>query len=328
MGFLASLLAGFIPMFFYAVLIYWMDRFEKEPKRLLGVVFLWGALIAAVFAFLLNTLFGIGILLVTGSETAAEFTTGSLIAPMIEESLKGMAVLGVFLIFRPEFDSILDGIIYAAVTALGFAATENAYYIYSYGFLEQGWAGFLGMFIIRVIVVAWQHPFYTSFIGIGLAVTRLNRNRWIRISAPILGWGAAVGFHSVHNTIAGLGTDLFCVLGSLLDWSGWIAMFLFMLWMIYREKKMLINQLRPELDVGLINQKQYETACSSLKQMAARLKSINLGNYRSATLFFQLCGELAHKKNQLSLLGDEFGNTAIIDKLRKELGELSPQVNF
>ena len=50
-----------------------------------------------------------------------------MIAPIIEESLKGLAVLLVFLLFRKEFDSILDGIVYAAITALGFAATENSH---------------------------------------------------------------------------------------------------------------------------------------------------------------------------------------------------------
>ena len=43
MGFLLSLFFGFVPVFIFAWIIYWMDRYEKEPKILLGAVFLWGA---------------------------------------------------------------------------------------------------------------------------------------------------------------------------------------------------------------------------------------------------------------------------------------------
>jgi RsiW-degrading membrane proteinase PrsW (M82 family) len=130
MGVFLSLFFGFVPMLVYAFLIYRMDRYEKEPKRLLRNVFLWGAIIAAGGAFFINTVMGISIYAVTGSETATDFTTSTVIAPLVEESLKGLAVLLVFLLMRNEFDSILDGIIYAAITALGFAATENAYYLH------------------------------------------------------------------------------------------------------------------------------------------------------------------------------------------------------
>ena len=46
----------------------------------------------------------------------------------------------------------------------------------------------------------------------------------------------------------------------------------------------------------------------------------------TASRFYQVCGELAHKKEQLSNLGDEHGNTAIIQALRSELLTLAPQV--
>src|SRR4030043_156700 len=108
----------------------------------------------------------------------------------------------VFLYFRREFDSILDGIVYAAITAIGFAATENAYYMYTYGFHENGVSGLLWMFFVRVILVGWQHPFYTAFIGIGLAISRLNGTSPIKIIAPIIGLGIAVFAHSIHNTIS------------------------------------------------------------------------------------------------------------------------------
>ena len=137
---LLSVFFGFVPMFFFAYLVYWTDRYEREPLFLLGGVFLWGAIVAAGAAFLVNTILGLGIYTITASEAITDLTTGTMVAPLVEESLKGFAVLIVFLVFHKEFDSILDGIIYASIAALGFAATENVYYIYNYGYAESGFS--------------------------------------------------------------------------------------------------------------------------------------------------------------------------------------------
>ena len=96
--------------------------------------------------------------------TGPSFTSStSIIAPIIEEGLKGLAVLVVFLLFRNEFDSVLDGIVYAAITAMGFAAIENVLYIFRNGFQDSGWEGFWTMVFIRVLLVGWMHPFFTAF---------------------------------------------------------------------------------------------------------------------------------------------------------------------
>ncbi len=324
MGLLTSLFFGFIPMFFFAYIIYWMDRYEKEPKLLLGVVFIWGALVAAGAAFLINTLFGMGVYIFTQSDMATEMATGSLIAPIVEESLKGFAVLLVFVFFRREFDSILDGIVYAAIAALGFAATENTYYIYNYGFLENSWSGLWSLVFIRVILVGWQHPFYTAFTGIGLAVARLNRSMVVKVLAFIVGWFVAVSAHALHNTLASLLSGAGGrVVGTALDWGGWFLMALFIIFMINRERKTVIQQLREEVQLGTMTEKQYSTACSALAQTGARLAGLFSGSFGATSRFYQLCGELSHKKNQMQRLGDESGNEAIIVKLRGELKALS-----
>ncbi|MBU1659910.1 MAG: PrsW family intramembrane metalloprotease, partial [Chloroflexi bacterium] len=100
MGFIISVFFGIVPMLFFAWILYWVDRYEKEPKILLGVVFLWGAMVSAGVAFIVNTLLGVGVYLVTGSEAITNLATGSVVAPPVEETLKGLAVLLVFLIFR------------------------------------------------------------------------------------------------------------------------------------------------------------------------------------------------------------------------------------
>jgi RsiW-degrading membrane proteinase PrsW (M82 family) len=315
-------------MLVFAYVVYWTDRYEKEPVLLLGGVFMWGAFVAAGAAFFVNTFLGLGIYLFTGSEAFTELSTSSAIAPVIEEILKGTACLLVFLFIRREFDSILDGIVYAAITAIGFAATENAYYIYTYGFQENGVRGILYMFFVRVILVGWQHPFYTAFIGIGLAVSRLNRNSGIKIIAPIIGLGVAIFAHSIHNTIATVlqGSGSFLT-GLIVDWSGWIAMVIFVIWALYREQGWIINQLREEVSNMTITPAQYKTACSAWAQTFARINALFTKRYHLINRFYSITAELAFKKQLASLPGERVRDQSEIERLRTELSQISPLIS-
>jgi len=325
MPLLVSIFFGFVPMLLFAGFVNWLDRYEKEPKILLGAAFGWGVIIAGGGAYIINTILGLGVYIVTGSESATDFATVSLIAPVVEESLKGLAVLTVFFLFRKEFDSVLDGIIYAGVTALGFAAIENVLYIYEKGYLEGGWEGLWALVFIRVVLVGWQHPFYTAFTGIGLAVARMNHNPLVKLIAVIAGFTAAVMAHAFHNTFGGLIGGLEgLAIGTAVDWVGWFFMLIFIVWMIFNERKILQRRLQEEVNNGLISPAQYRTALS-FAQTGARLRALTAGSYFATSRFYQVCGELAHKKEQLAKLGDERGNTTIIEKLRAELATLAPQ---
>ncbi len=323
MAFLVSLFFAFVPAFFMAAVIYWLDRYEKEPLILLGAAFFWGAVVAAGGAFILNTGLGLGIYVLTGSGDVADQATASLVAPFVEEGLKGVAVLLVFLFFRKEFDSILDGIIYAAITALGFAATENVLYIYQHGYLDGGgWSGLWQLVIIRDLVVAWQHPYFTAFTGIGLALARLNRNVLVKIIALPVGYAFAVFAHAFHNSFGSLigGMTGFAI-GSLADWLGWFIMAIFIVFMIARERRVLVNQLKDEVASGTLAAWQYRKALSPFTMSTAFLT----GGV-AASRFYRVCGELAYKKEQLSKLGEERGNAALVQSLRRELAALAPQV--
>jgi RsiW-degrading membrane proteinase PrsW (M82 family) len=321
MPFLVSLFFGFFPMFIFAAFVYWLDRYEKEPKILFGAAFFWGVVVAAGGAFIINTAFGIGIYVFTGSEGAAEMGTTSIVAPIVEEFLKGLAVAIVFFMFYKEFDSVLDGIIYGAVAALGFAATENTLYIYRNGYLEGGWEGLFFLTFIRVIIVGWQHPFYTAFTGIGFAVARTNRNMLVKLVAPVIGFGAAVTTHAFHNTFGGLIGGLEgLVAGTFVDWIGWTFMLVFVIWMIVNERNVVKTNLFSEMASGLITQAQYQKALSPWTVSTAIMSG------RKTSRFYQVCGELAHKKEQVKKQGDEGGNLAVIEKLRAELASLGPYV--
>ena len=324
MALIGAFFFGFVPMFLFAAFVNWLDRYEKEPKLLLGAAFGWGVVIAGGGAFILNTAFGIALYSLTGSEGAAEFGTTSIIAPIIEEGLKGLAVLIVFLLFRKEFDSILDGIVYAAITAMGFAAIENVLYIYRNGYQESGWQGFWVLVVIRVMLVGWMHPFFTSFTGIGLAITRMTRNTLVKILAVPAGYATAVLAHAFHNTFSGLIGGVGGLLaGTFVDYIGYAIMLGFIIWVISRERNILKSQLREEVEKGYMSAGQYKSAIAFF-QFSAYFSALTSGSFFKTSRFYQVCGELAHKKEQLARLGDERGNTRIIEQLRSELVALAP----
>lgn len=322
---LAALFFGFAPMVFFAYILYWLDRYEKEPLKLVVGVFTWGVVVAAGGAYALNTLFGITVFSLTGSQYTTDLVTGSISAPIIEESLKGMAVLLIFMAARSEFDSLLDGIVYGGIAALGFAATENVLYIWR-GFHAGGWQGLFELVFIRVFLVGWQHPLYTSFTGIGLALARTRRSWLVKIFAPLLGFWLAIFTHSFHNTLAEIPFfgNATCVIGSFLDWFGVAFILIVIIWATAAEQRNLINHLREEVILGNISPAQYRTACSAWSQGLARLAALFDGRYLATSRFYQACGELAHKKNQLLNNGDEGGNTALIQRYRAELARLAP----
>jgi protease PrsW len=323
-GLAASALVSFGMALVFAYLLHWFDRFEREPFLLLCGVFLWGAVVAAGSAFLVNTVLGLGVFLVTGSESASNLASSILIAPVLEEILKGFAVLLVFFLFRNQFDSLMDGILYAGIAALGFAATENAYYIFTYGFLESGWRGFWSLAAIRSILVGWQHPFYTAFFGIGLAVSRLNRSFFVKLTAPMIGLFLAISAHATHNLLS----DLLPTVGplplsSVIDWIGWLAMLGFIFIVMRLEKRDIEHYLADEVAQGTLTEAQYRTAVSARKTNRERVSAIFTGQYRTVNRFYRTASRLAIKKKHLAKLGEERNNSEVIAALRTETRTLS-----
>ena len=220
----------------------------------------------------------------------------------------------------------MDGIVYAGITALGFAATENTYYIYNYGYLEGGYEGLFSLVFVRVFLVGWQHPFYTAFIGIGLAAARLTKNSGLKFLYPLFGWACAVGTHALHNTLVSLLEGIGgLVLSTIVDWSGWFFMFILILWAIWRIQQRIKIYLKDEIELGTISARQYRTAYNAWAQSAARLSAVFSGRYRATNRFYNLTADLAHKKFQLHNLGEEKGNSKHVQEIRQKLALLSQQ---
>lgn len=197
-GALVGLVLALLPVYPVAATLLWLDRLENEPRSLLFFAAAWGASAAVVIALVLS----IGTMVVTG---ASEESSAILIAPVVEEVAKGLAVVGVLLIRRREFDGVVDGIVYAGMAGLGFAFAENILYLGS-AFIEGGLPSAIGTFVGRGVMGPFAHPMFTAAFGIGVGLAVRTRNPFGRFAFPLLGLLVAMGLHALWNSLA-LGAD-------------------------------------------------------------------------------------------------------------------------
>ncbi|MCC7492424.1 MAG: PrsW family intramembrane metalloprotease [Fimbriimonadaceae bacterium] len=313
---LVTILLGLAPMLLYAAAFLLFDRFEREPPALLIGAFLWGALVAAAVAWVVNTSCGVALFWVTGSAEAAQRGTAVLVAPLVEESVKGLALLLLAWLWRRELDSLLDGVLYGCLVGFGFAASENASYIW-HGYTTDGVNGLVVTTFVRVILLAFLHAGLTALTGLGLARARLARGPADRL-APLLGFGAAVALHAAHNLLANLPVLAGLPL-TLLDWSGFAALLAYLAWLAWREGWVMREQLAPEVAAGLLSAAEFRAVCSLGGHLAARA---GWGRQRRQEVrFHHLCGELAFRKLHLATRGaDREPHAATdIERLREQL---------
>ncbi|MDA2804907.1 PrsW family intramembrane metalloprotease [Nocardiopsis suaedae] len=196
-GFLIALVAAVIPVAFLVPLILMLDRLEPEPRSMMLFAFVWGAGVAVGASFILNTagmemwavpLFGADM---------GEIITTTAVAPIVEESAKGLVLLVLLWRRRYEIDSFTDGVTYAAMVATGFAFTENVLYFLT-SYFEQGFFGLAFTFVLRGLIGPFGHPLYTAMIGIGVAYAAMHRGAG-RFFAPVAGWVGAVLLHALWN---------------------------------------------------------------------------------------------------------------------------------
>lgn len=317
-----SILAAAIPTVIYITLIYWIDRYEKEPAWLLTAAFLWGAVPSIIVAYIANSILSVPFYLLAG-QTAGDALAASLIAPPVEETIKGLAVLGIFLLWRHEIDSPLDGIIYGAMVGMGFAMVENVYYfvtIYNEGGLEA-WGTNIFM---RGIIFGLNHALFTSMTGLGVALARMTTNSAVKFVAPVAGWMMAMFLHFLHNAAVSTGSAL-CLLAFVSDWGGITLILVIIIWALLQERRWIRQYLVEEVANQTLTLNQYQTACSGRQRTRHHLDQLltrGPGAYRRSVRFFYKCSELAYKKHHFTLFQDE-KNAALIERVRGEIAEFN-----
>jgi RsiW-degrading membrane proteinase PrsW (M82 family) len=124
----------------------------------------------------------------------AAFFAAFVTAAIPEEFLKFLVLVG-YSARRRCFDEPMDGLVYGAAAALGFAALENVLYV-----MDGGWATAL----LRAVTAVPMHAAAGAMIGYGISMARFgSRGR----SAIWEGFLAAVAVHGTYDfALFGLAT--------------------------------------------------------------------------------------------------------------------------
>ncbi|MCD6321902.1 MAG: PrsW family intramembrane metalloprotease [Clostridiales bacterium] len=205
-----------IPVVVLVIFLLAVDRHEREPIRLLGKVFLFGMIssipILVVEMILVNFNIFAGILGIVFQ--------AFIVAGLTEEFMKRMVVMKTA--YRhPAFNEKMDGIIYCAFAALGFATVENVMYLFSY-FQDSP-----SVALYRAIFSVPGHMLFAVTMGYYLALSKyaespgLSKKFYSRsLIYPVL-------LHGTFNTILSLNIPIFLV----------FIPFIIFLW-IYNMKKL------------------------------------------------------------------------------------------
>lgn len=181
-----SMAAGVIFWPVFAAALWWVigqiPFFARMPRGTKWLAFLWGAVVAAAVAGVLEGPIGSTMSLAGGS--AAEWVPAA-VAPAIEETSKALGVLVVFLFLRRPF-TLVDGFATGAMVGLGFQISEDLNYGGTNAWLagSDSWAVAVQSLLSRAVTGFTSHWMLTGVFGVGVAYL------FVKESA---GWGKRVG---------------------------------------------------------------------------------------------------------------------------------------
>ncbi|MBN2461164.1 MAG: PrsW family intramembrane metalloprotease [Candidatus Cloacimonetes bacterium] len=177
------LILGFAPGIYWLLYFIRKDKLRPEPQKLLIKAYFLGILTALLVIIIqlplkLNYLLG-----------------AVIIAPVLEESAKYLAVrIGLF--SNPAFDEPVDGIIYAAAVALGFASLENVIYLYRVSEVSRQLLS--NVVLIRSLLSVPGHALFSGFWGHALGKVKFlpsDKKKGIILTGLIL----AIISHALFN---------------------------------------------------------------------------------------------------------------------------------
>jgi RsiW-degrading membrane proteinase PrsW (M82 family) len=232
-----------VPMLIYLIIIWKMDKYDREPLSLVLLNYLWGALGAVILTFIFGVLLNNVIGYMTGMQSTRFFDT-IIAAPFIEECMKGVFLL--FTMTNRKFDNMTDGMVYGGAVGLGFGTTENFLYYITYG---SSLNDLVFLIIVRTFFSAVMHCVATAVFGAFLAYVKFRKGIK-RFLLPLTGLLLAIIVHVTWNTSVSFNNTAF---------SGFISMiititvFIFVFIMsVYNDRKIIYDELTGEAENGVI----------------------------------------------------------------------------
>ena len=261
LGTALSISCALVPALLAVAVLWWLDRYEKEPLWLLSILLLWGAVPTIALSVAAQLVLDAPLSALFEPSPLYEAAQLSLIAPLTEESFKALILLAVYLFYRAEFDGVMDGILYGALVGVGFSLVENAFYFLQ-SLQEGGWSAWGMTVALRAGLYPLNHALFSACTGVGFGAARGSRGASREALYPLLGWTAAVGLHALHNGAVWLSAatyGLSCALGTLVDWAGVLGMLVVIL-VVTRAERRWLQALGPEVAAGTIAPEEYDLA--------------------------------------------------------------------
>ncbi|MBN2433332.1 MAG: PrsW family intramembrane metalloprotease [Acidobacteria bacterium] len=190
-----SILSSLLPMLFFTLIVWWLDRYEREPFGWVVTMFLAGAVLIPVVVGLMHPQV---MKLAVRIDPAAgrSLLSATLFAALIEEFAKSLPL---FAFWRnANFDNGTDGIVYGATIGFGFGMTENILYFFA-TYLQNGPTAMVDSIVIRTLFTATLHALTTGMIGYFMGRIKFNRNH--PLICLLAGFGLAIGLHLGWNIV-------------------------------------------------------------------------------------------------------------------------------
>lgn len=179
------IILALLPVGIFTFLVYWADRHEKESFLPLMISFGLGMLITGPVIWIEN---GIADMPWFDLRSTGQLFVYAFVGiALVEEVFKGLALFA-YPYWQRFFNEPFDGVVYAVMISMGFAAVENVIYVLEFG-VETG--------IVRALTAVPAHAIFGVISGYYFGRSKFEPHRkWALIG---LGWIAVVFFHALYD---------------------------------------------------------------------------------------------------------------------------------
>ena len=182
--------------------VWWLDRYTPQPRLSLVSAFAWGAIGSVLLSLFFGTFFDAWISPQEETELIDSFLGATVQAPVIEETMKSAGLFALLVWGRRYISGPLDGVVYAALIAGGFAFTENILY-FGNSFHQAQAAGtvdvFWQTFFLRGILSPFAHVSFTALCGLGLGIAAERRSLMLYFGLGLGGLSLGMALHALWN---------------------------------------------------------------------------------------------------------------------------------
>lgn len=183
---MALLLYAIAPVLVVIFYIYVKDKYEKEPKRLMLYCFLLGGIVSIIITTILYMFFDLFLPLNDKYSVFQQFIRAFFVVALIEEFSK-YVIVRFYAQTKNAFNERFDGIVYAVMVSMGFAAVENIFYVAEGGVPTA---------VLRAFTAVPAHATFGILMGYFMGLAKFSKNT---VKLNLLGLLLAIVFHGAYD---------------------------------------------------------------------------------------------------------------------------------